>query len=907
MSGMRIVPHGPRAASRRCTALALVATLWFVAHAGAAVAQTLDPRLPCVDGRVWSMARQGDTLYVGGQFHYAGHAAGGLVAIEPTTGTQKPNWPSVAGAVSAAAADGHGGWYIGGSFAAVAGVARRYIAHLRADGSLDAWDPGLDGTVNTMRLDGSRLYVGGNFTHVGGQARAFLAAVDPVTGALLDWSPAPNGGVDDIACHRGAVFLRGGFGIVNGVGRLQVAAVDSATGALLVWHAPYVNGDHTSCIEAGDSAVFVGHRYGVDALDPVTGALLPWSPLLGNWVRTLTLRDSLLYVGGNFSALGGQMRANLAVFDARTGQLTGWNPGTDSWVTAIVPVDSLIYVGGLFATIGGRPRNGLAVLDARTGEVLPWDPAAINPTGSLLGACATSIAADGVFGPEPAKPCENLAAFDLRTGEVLDWNPSTTGLVPAVYAMAVGGGRLYVGGWFDTVGGLLRPEVASIDLSSGQVTDWRPVPNTSVSSLAVRDSTVYLAGAFTAIGGVPRAYIGAVNARTGLPTAWNPGASNWVGSIVLGDSLLFCGGDFTTIAGQVRGHAAALSLATGQATSWNPDCSYSVHEIALTPTSAWLAGQFNSVGGVPHHQIAQVDRTTGVPTAWNGSLAGTSVYALALGRSALHVGGDFWSAGGSVSNGYAAFDFASGALSTWNPAPDQQVNALRAEGDSLFIGGNFTVIAGQPRTGFARLLPTETTSPAVTVLGPLGDATLAIGTTRRLQWLASDALAVQSVDLYLSRSGPAGPWTLLAAGVANTGHWDWDVTGPEVHGTAWLLAVARNYAGRLGSAIGATPFSILSDPAAVDASGGGRASLAPPWPNPVRTSAALNYTVPDAGRVKLTLVDVQGRVVRTLFDGPRAAGRYTELLQASTLAPGLYFARLQGARTDLRRRVVVLK
>jgi hypothetical protein len=52
---------------------------------------------------------------------------------------------------------------------------------------------------------------------------------------------------------------------------------------------------------------------------------------------------------------------------------------------------------------------------------------------------------------------------------------------------------------------------------------------------------------------------------------------------------------------------------------------------------------------------------------------------------------------------------------------------------------------------------------------------------------------------------------------------------------------------------------------------------------------------------------VQGRLVRTVFDGMREAGRHTAPLDASALTPGLYFARLQGPAGDLRQRIVVLK
>ena len=894
---------------RRVAVLLALSTCLILGTVTVARSQIVDPRMPTTDGQVWCMAQSGDTLYVGGLFHTVGPASGSFVRIDPRTGVQLPNGPVVSGAVSAAAADGRGGWYIGGSLFSISGVPRLYAAHVRADGTLDAWDPGLDGAVTAFALAGERLYLGGDFSHVGGQLHSGIAAVDPTSGAVADWSPVVSGGVTGIFCRHGVVYLHGP-GTVDGVSRYGNAAVDSVTGAVTAWRSPYGSGDHTTSMAVSDSAVFVGTLfYGMSAMDPVTGDVLPWSPAVGGGgVTSFAVTDSVLYFGGNFTSVNGQPRTRLAAINLHTGQLLPWNPTADTWVWSLGVVDSTVYAGGPFTSINGIARNGMAAVDATTGVLRPWNPAAVDPTGSMLGVSATSVAADGVFGPTQARPCENLAAVRLSTGEVLDWNPGTTGLAPEVICMAVGGGRLYVGGWFDTVGGLSRPEVASLDLATGRVTDWRPFPNTQVSSIAVRDSTVYIGGAFTAVGGVPRTYVAAVNARTGQPTPWNPSADNLVRSMVLRDSILYCGGYFGSIGGQTRAKAAALSLTTGRATAWNPSCDQDVLDVLLTPTNAWLVGEFSSVGGTAHTGVAQVDLASGAPTPWAGGVSsGIAVWGVASCASAVYVGGDFRLAADSTRNNLAAFDPTTGALLGWNAGPDGQVGTLMTEGDALLVGGEFSIIAGQSRTGLARLLPTETATPDVAVLGPVGDAELAIGATRRLAWNASDAVGVQSVDLYLSRTGPAGPWALLAAGAPNTGGWDWNVTGPPVNGTAWLLVVARNYSGRLGSAIGSSAFSITTNPLAVGPPQFASLSLSPPVPNPVRSRALIHFTLPRSGHVKLSLMDVQGRVASQLLDGEEQAGDHSLILEARGLQPGLYFARLQVPGAELDRRVVVVR
>ena len=94
------------------------------------------------DGPVTSVAVGADgTQYVGGGFTRWGPQTGGAV-VDPTTGALNTSFPPISGTVSAAVSDGSGGFYIGGSFSTVLGQPRRNLAHLNADGSLTAWNPG---------------------------------------------------------------------------------------------------------------------------------------------------------------------------------------------------------------------------------------------------------------------------------------------------------------------------------------------------------------------------------------------------------------------------------------------------------------------------------------------------------------------------------------------------------------------------------------------------------------------------------------------------------------------------------------------------------------------------------------------------------------------------------------------
>lgn len=81
-------------------------------------------------------------------------------------------------------------------------------------------------------------------------------------------------------------------------------------------------------------------------------------------------------------------------------------------------------------------------------------------------------------------------------------------------------------------------------------------------------------------------------------------------------------------------------------------------------------------------------------------------------------------------------------------------------------------------------------------------------------------------------------------------------------------------------------------------------------PNPIHGVAQINFAVPRESRVRVTVLDVQGRPVATLADGLYTAGRYQVSWGGDTesgAAPsGIYFIRLDAPATKLVQRVVLV-
>ncbi|MFN3638568.1 MAG: S8 family serine peptidase [Chloroherpetonaceae bacterium] len=75
-------------------------------------------------------------------------------------------------------------------------------------------------------------------------------------------------------------------------------------------------------------------------------------------------------------------------------------------------------------------------------------------------------------------------------------------------------------------------------------------------------------------------------------------------------------------------------------------------------------------------------------------------------------------------------------------------------------------------------------------------------------------------------------------------------------------------------------------------------ALAQNYPNPFNPSTVIAYQLPTASDVRLELYDVLGRKISTLVNTRQAAGYYTFTLNASNLATGIYFYRLQASATN---------
>ncbi len=79
------------------------------------------------------------------------------------------------------------------------------------------------------------------------------------------------------------------------------------------------------------------------------------------------------------------------------------------------------------------------------------------------------------------------------------------------------------------------------------------------------------------------------------------------------------------------------------------------------------------------------------------------------------------------------------------------------------------------------------------------------------------------------------------------------------------------------------------------------------YPNPFNPTTVIQYQIPQAAEVNLTVFDMAGREVAELVNGQVSAGSHTINFDASRLSSGVYMYRLRAGSTMLTRKLTVIK
>ncbi len=225
--------------------------------------------------------------------------------------------------------------------------------------------------------------------------------------------------------------------------------------------------------------------------------------------------------------------------------------------------------------------------------------------------------------------------------------------------------------------------------------------NGRVASVVTIGNTTYLGGSFTAVrpagaapgsSGVARQHLAAVNATTGALRPWNPGADKEVYALTASPdgSTVYAGGLFGVVGGQARKRAAAISASTGAVTAFRADTDLKVLRIVASASRVYLGGTFTAVNGISRSRLAAVSLTGAVDPAFaTGADDRVRGLALSADGASLWVGGDFTALGGQPGTAHLGKLSLSGAsVQPFATPPPWPVHIILPSGSVIFVGGD---------------------------------------------------------------------------------------------------------------------------------------------------------------------------------------------------------------------------
>ncbi len=332
-----------------------------------------------------------------------------------------------------------------------------------------------------------------------------------------------DGRVEDIKIVGSTVYVGGQFSSVSAGGttypRSRAAAFDLATCTVLPWN-PSVVGT-VLALAPTSSAVYLGgeftsvggrNRANLAAVDPVTGDPLAFSPNVKGAVAELATSPSRLYAVGGINRVNGQKRNKTAAFSRSSGALdAGWHPDADKQVKglALSPDATRVYLAGSFATLNGTAARHLAAVDAADGQLdTGFDPDLRVKATEVLAVGSQVVVAY-------AGPGGQVGVLD--TNGVLQASAQVNGNAQAV---AVAGTEVFAGGHFGRYCGTSgsscadftkRRKALSLDTGTSAVTDFDPRLNSALGVWAMAfdpgTGRLVAGGDFTKAGSRPSAHL----------------------------------------------------------------------------------------------------------------------------------------------------------------------------------------------------------------------------------------------------------------------------------------------------------------------------------------------------------------------------------------------------------------
>ncbi|TGM38820.1 hypothetical protein EHQ96_12895 [Leptospira levettii] len=523
-----------------------------------------------IDNSVFDLETQFNSLFVCGEFsQIAGIAKRGIAKVSLTNGTLDTSFNTVITTGTCldlslgTDSQGSPNLFIVGDLIA---PSRNYALSVTPDGTLTNWNPNPNAQVNSVQQYQNKIFLGGAFTTInGGTVSSYLAAVNQDTGILVTNNYALNAYVASLQVIENNLYMSGQFTIVKGIPRISMASLDLTDESVTLFNPNFegvISNPGSSFLQAGNGVVFV-------TFDRSTVNVVP--------------------------------RNHFAVIDEYTGVPIEGTPNFDFPIKSMNVNGNRLFVGGTFTNIGGQSRTSFAILDlphyqvSSTNVVLSGSPEIRTITSDESKVYAGGISLGTVNG----QTRNGVFALNLSDLSLSNWNPDL-GVGSSGESILVVNDLVFIGGSFTQINGVGGYQnLQAVDKLNGlrmDIPSSSTLPGGLVYSLAYANSKIYIGGFFsniTGVGSVGNAAVYDLGSRTFLQP--NPvTAENMVNYVATyPDGNVFYGGSFANINGDTKYNTFGVYQSyTNSMSTWNADFTNVVYTSMFKNGKYYLGGIF---------------------------------------------------------------------------------------------------------------------------------------------------------------------------------------------------------------------------------------------------------------------------------------------------------------------------
>jgi hypothetical protein len=486
----------------------------------------------------------------------------------------------------------------------------------------------------------------------------------------------------------GGAFTLYGRNRGNDSTRLDFAAIKLSTYDILSTNIGSVNGSVNAMVKWNNAIIvggsFANHPSGIFGINLLTSAVTTYNRAHNNgYVTQMCLYNNQLFLAGSFGLTNGY--SGLISTSALP------NGANTTWSTSFSSTSSIAFYQNRLYAVGTYYLNGNNYTQLRAFSI----PANLTTTApvlisarsqditygtcySILGVGNRIITAGNISYQGSLIKTRGFFAYQKSTGKVIyqNFNLNNTG---EITTLVVYQNSLFIGGMFDSINQTFRRNLAQLNLTTGQLTAYNPIANSSITAFHIVDNTLFVGGGFNLFNSQVRHGLASVNLSTLALNTWSPlGAGSGVSGFTSNSNSIFVYGGFSTFNSKPVGRIFNIKRGTLELdTTWNPSAQNSSLNTIIYSAEATENDVYLLFYSPSQNKLAKVNLSTGLtPVEWKYPSISTFAKKIALYKS------------GVIAANYLVDTNTGNVVTLQNfPYTASAINALLLQGDNLMLGG----------------------------------------------------------------------------------------------------------------------------------------------------------------------------------------------------------------------------